>query len=114
MKMNSIAGFRFCNLSNEDLIKEIDRQCDEMFRTQKVPTRHIPARPDNDFDLLLGELLLRFKGKISIDPMAVVCIIKTKNNATIVTPNKNFTVTKEEAKHIKKEVAEYLDKNTGR
>jgi hypothetical protein len=59
--MNEIVGFGLCTLSNEVLIKEVDRQCDEMFINQKVPIRHIPARPNEDFDLLLGEVLIRLK-----------------------------------------------------
>jgi hypothetical protein len=43
------------------LTNKIDKQTDEMFETQKVPTRHIPAQPDADYDLLVGELILRFK-----------------------------------------------------
>lgn len=32
-----------------------------MYQTGKLPTRHIPARPDEDYDLLVGELLQRSK-----------------------------------------------------
>lgn len=58
--MNDIAGFRLCKLDNDELIKRVDAGCDEMYRTGKIPDRHIPAQPDRDFDLLLGELLQRF------------------------------------------------------
>ena len=33
---------------------------DEIYTTGKIPTRHIPARPDDDYDLLIGELLSRY------------------------------------------------------
>ena len=59
--MNAIASFRLCTLNDEELLGKIDKACDEIFIKQKVPIRHIPARPDSDFDLLVGELLLRYK-----------------------------------------------------
>jgi len=33
---------------------------DNLTRNDGVPMRHIPARPDEDYDLLVGELLVRF------------------------------------------------------
>lgn len=59
--MNGICGFRLCDLTNEELIEKVDELTDKIFIDQKVPTRHIPARPNSDYDLLVGELLLRFK-----------------------------------------------------
>ena len=59
--MNQIANFRWCKLTDEELIKRVDKGCDDMYKTGKIPDRHIPARPDKDFDLLLGELLWRFQ-----------------------------------------------------
>jgi len=59
--MNGITQFRKTTLSNEELILKIDSLTDEMFKNQKVPTRHIPAQPNEDYDILIGELLLRFK-----------------------------------------------------
>jgi hypothetical protein len=59
--MNAIASFRQCTLSDEELIQKLDELTDKMFQEQKVPTRHIPARPNSDYDLLVGELLLRLK-----------------------------------------------------
>lgn len=61
--MNAITSFRLCTLSDQELLQKIDELTDAMFLTQKVPSRHIPARPDQDYDLLIGELLLRFKAK---------------------------------------------------
>ena len=58
--MNAITSFRLCKLSTHDLIAKIDEQTDNMFKNQEVPVRHIPARPDADYDLLIGELILRF------------------------------------------------------
>lgn len=59
--MNSIASFGLCTLSDEELLQKVDATCDNMYRTGNIPPRHVPARPDSDFDLLVGELLLRFK-----------------------------------------------------
>jgi len=58
--MNGIVSFRLCTLTDEQLIEKIDEVTDNMFREQKVPARHIPARPNEDYDLLIGELILRF------------------------------------------------------
>ena len=62
--MNGIVSFRLCTLSDEELIEKVDQGTDEMYKTGKIPARHIPARPDQDYDLLVGELILRFKEKI--------------------------------------------------
>lgn len=62
--MNTIAGFSLCKLSNKELIKRVDEGCDKMYISGKIPSRCIPARPEQDFDLLLGELLIRFKGML--------------------------------------------------
>ena len=64
--MNAITSFRLCTLTDEELVNRIDELTDNMFREQKVPTRHIPARPDSDYDLLLGELLVRFNHKVCL------------------------------------------------
>ena len=44
--MNAITSFRLCKLSTHELISKIDEQTDNIFKKQKIPTRHIPARPD--------------------------------------------------------------------
>ena len=62
--MNSISNFRLCTLTDVELLQEIDRQTDKMFTEQKVPVRHIPAEPNKDYDLLIGELLIRNTEKI--------------------------------------------------
>ena len=59
--MNAVASFRKCTLSTIELIAKIDVQTDVMFKKQEVPTRQIPARPNEDYDLLIGELVLRVK-----------------------------------------------------
>ena len=58
--MNTIATFRLCTLNDKELLEKIDHHVDRMYTTGEIPTRHIPAEPDNDFDLLIGELILRY------------------------------------------------------
>ena len=62
--MNGIVSFRLCKLSDEELLEKVDKMTDEMFQKREIPIRHIPAKPDSDYDLLVGELLMRFKDKI--------------------------------------------------
>ena len=58
--MNKIVQFRLCKLSDEELVKRVDKAVDKIYQTGKIPTRNIPARPNEDFDLLVGELIVRF------------------------------------------------------
>lgn len=68
--MNAIVSFRKCTLSDIELIEKVDSMTDAMYnrnnltRNDGVPLRHIPARPNEDYDLLVGELLVRFNEKI--------------------------------------------------
>ena len=64
--MNAIVNFRLCTLTDKELIEKVDKLTDQMYSTDhKVPMRHIPARPDGDYDLLVGELLVRFDNCIN-------------------------------------------------
>ena len=58
--MNGIATFRLCSLTDGELVGKVDELADNMYETGKIPPRRVPARPDEDFDLLIGELILRF------------------------------------------------------
>lgn len=74
--MNALCSFKLCTLSNEELIKLVDEKTDQMFQNQKVPVRHIPARPNSDYDLLVGELINRFGGIVdkeesTTDPLSI-------------------------------------------
>lgn len=62
--MNAITNFRLCTLTDVELLQEIDKQTDKMFTEQKVPVRHIPAEPNKDYDLLIGELLIRYTERL--------------------------------------------------
>ena len=65
--MNGIVSFRLCKLSDEELLEKVDKMTDEMFQKREVPERHIPAKPDSDYDLLVGELIVRFNERIKKD-----------------------------------------------
>lgn len=58
--MNAIVHFRKCTLSDKELLDAVDAATDKMFQDGKLPSRHIPARPNEDYDLLVGELVMRF------------------------------------------------------
>jgi len=62
--MNGIVSFRLCKLSDEELLEKVDEMTDEMYQSREIPERHIPAKPDSDYDLLVGELILRFSERI--------------------------------------------------
>lgn len=58
--MNKLCSFRLCKLTDSQLILSVDKSIDKIYEDGKIPGRHLPARPDEDFDLLIGELLIRF------------------------------------------------------
>lgn len=68
--MNAITSFRLCKLSDEELLKKVDEGTDNIYKEGKIPSRHIPARPESDYDLLVGELILRFKERITPPPVS--------------------------------------------
>lgn len=64
--MNGLVGFGLCTLSDKELIEAVDKATDELFEAQKIPKRHIPAKPNEDYDLLVGELIQRFNALLHI------------------------------------------------
>jgi len=70
MKIPGLVNFRLCELSNEQLMEAVSEALNKMYETGKIPSRHIPARPDEDFDLLVGELLVRFS---ELQPKEQIC-----------------------------------------
>lgn len=58
--MNAITKFRLCTLTDDELLNAVDAATDQMYQTGRIPDRQIPARPDADFDLIVGELICRF------------------------------------------------------
>lgn len=57
--MNAIISFNLCTLSDKELLEKVDKLTDEMYKNNKIPNRHVPARPNEDYDLLVGELCKR-------------------------------------------------------
>lgn len=64
--MNSIVKFRKCTLSHKQLIETVDEAVDFMYLSGKIPDRYIPARPDEDYDLITGELIYRFDKAVEL------------------------------------------------
>ena len=62
--MNAICSFRKCSLSDIELLVKVDRFTDDIYRLNVIPSRHVPALPNDDYDLLIGELLLRFRERM--------------------------------------------------
>lgn len=61
IRINALVTFRLCKLTDDELLEAVGLYVEDMYETGKVSSRHIPARPDHDFDLLVGELMVRFK-----------------------------------------------------
>lgn len=72
-----LCGFRLCTLTDEELLQRIAFGLQAMYSEPvSVPTRNIPARPNEDFDLLVGELMIRFMDAIGDNiPFLVESII---------------------------------------
>jgi hypothetical protein len=68
--MNAIASFRLCTLTDDELLEKVDKAVDLIYKEGEIPSRHIPAQPNNDFDLLIGELILRFFKTKTVKPCA--------------------------------------------
>lgn len=65
MKLPGIIQFRKCTLTDEQLAVQVAEGLQKMYTPPvTVPTRNIPARPNEDFDLLVGELVFRFNSRI--------------------------------------------------
>lgn len=62
--MNAIVQFRKCTLTDRELLEKVDKMTDNIYETGKIPPRCVPARPNDDYDLLVGELVVRFSEKI--------------------------------------------------
>jgi hypothetical protein len=65
--MNAIVGFRLCTLTDKELLEKVDELTDKLFdykyphERERILSRNVPARPNEDCDLLVGELLVRFR-----------------------------------------------------
>jgi hypothetical protein len=67
MQLPGLVQFRKCTLTDKALAEAVAEDLNFMYQEPvTVPARHIPARPDEDFDLITGELIVRFLEKTEI------------------------------------------------
>lgn len=67
MQLPGLIQFRKCTLTDKPLAEAVAAGLIQMYKEPvSVPTRHIPARPDEDFDLLVGEMVVRFLEKTEV------------------------------------------------
>lgn len=59
MELPGIVQFRKCTLNNQALAEKTANILNKMYSDGKIPSRQIPAHPDDDFDLLVGEMAYR-------------------------------------------------------
>lgn len=60
MKLPGLIQFRLCKLDDKELAARVAERLATMYKTGRLPSRNVPARPDDDFDLLVAELIVRF------------------------------------------------------
>ena len=67
MQLPGLIQFRKCTLTDKPLAEAVADGLNKMYQQPvTVPSRHIPARPDEDCDLITGELIVRFLEKTEI------------------------------------------------
>jgi len=67
MQLPGLVQFRECSLADRPLAEAVAAGLTKMYEEPvTVPSRHIPARPDEDFDLLVGEMVLRYLEKTEV------------------------------------------------
>lgn len=67
MELPGLIQFRYCSLTDQDLAEKVADGLNKMYKPPfRLPARNIPARPDEDFDLILGELIVRFIEKVEL------------------------------------------------
>jgi len=76
--MNKLVSFDLCTLTDKELLKKVDEQTDKMYQSGKIPSRNVPARPNEDYDLLVGELIKRFSNRL--DGVVMPKIASEDNN----------------------------------
>lgn len=60
IQLPGVVQFRECTLTDKELAEAVAEALNKMYDTGRIPSRQIPARPNEDFDLLVGELVVRF------------------------------------------------------
>ena len=67
MQLPGLVQFRKCTIADRDLAEAVVKGMNEMYTDPvSVPTRQIPARPNEDFDLITGELIVRYLEKTEL------------------------------------------------
>ena len=67
MQLPGLVQFRKCTLTDRGLAEAVAKGMNEMYTDPvSVPARQIPARPDEDFDLITGELIVRYLEKTEL------------------------------------------------
>jgi hypothetical protein len=67
MLLPGLVQFRLCKLDDKELMEKLAKWLTDIYENKRIPSRQIPARPDDDFDLLLAELIVRFAEAKNID-----------------------------------------------
>lgn len=71
MDLPGLVQFRLCTLDDKELMLKVATTLANMYSTGDIPSRNIPARPNADFDLLIGELIFRYNELLKIlEPFA--------------------------------------------
>ena len=90
MQLPGLIQFRKCTLTDKELAEAVAAGLTKMYKKPvTVPSRHIPAMPDEDFDLLVGEIVVRFLEKtellIAVDSLCADAaeLIKKQNAAAV-------------------------------
>ena len=61
MQLPGLIQFRKCTLTDKQLAEAAAAWLERIYTPPiQVPVRNVPARPDEDFDLVIGELIYRF------------------------------------------------------
>jgi len=67
MLLPGLVQFRKCTLTDQELAEKVADGLAKMYTPPvRVPDRPVPADPDNDFDLFVGELVYRFSKRVPI------------------------------------------------
>lgn len=85
--MNAIVSFRKCTLSDDELLEKVDQVTDILFdykhkhERERVLSRHVPARPNSDYDLIVGELIVRHKWRVAAADQAKAQLVQWAKSA---------------------------------
>jgi len=63
IKIPALCNFGLCDLSDHELAARVSAGMEQVYESGKVPARRVPADPNSELDLLIGEMTRRFLGK---------------------------------------------------